>query len=61
MRRDGIDQQAFPHPYIAEYVGHKLHLEQNDKSFDYEVAVVCAVDCYSKFITRYSVMSNKIM
>ena len=58
-RRQGIERQTNPHPYYAEYAGHKLHLDQNEKLVDYGVTVVCAIDGFSKFITGYSVMSIK--
>ena len=33
-----------PHPYFAEYSGHKLHADQNEKLIMYGVTHVCAVD-----------------
>ena len=48
-----------PIPYYAEYFGHKLHLDQNEKLIRYGVTEVLAVDGYSSFITAKSVMAKK--
>lgn len=48
-----------PVPYYAEYFGHKLHLDQNEKLIRYGVTEVIAIDGYSSFITAKSVMSLK--
>lgn len=46
-------------PYFAEYFGHKLHLDQNEKLVRYGVTEVIAVDGYSSFITGKLVMALK--
>ncbi|KAK3729669.1 hypothetical protein QZH41_011478 [Actinostola sp. cb2023] len=48
-----------PIPYYAQYFGHKLHLDQNEKLIRYGVTEVIAVDGYSAFITAKSVMPFK--
>ena len=48
-----------PVAYYAEYFGHKLHLDQNEKLIRYGVTEVIAVDGYSSFITAKSVMPLK--
>ena len=42
-----MEQQTNPIPYQAEYFGHKLHLDQNEKLAMYGVTHVCAIDGYS--------------
>lgn len=40
-----------PVPYSADYFGHKLHVDQNEKLVMYGVTHVCARDGYSgKFV-----------
>ena len=58
-RRMGVERQTNPHLYYAEYPGHKLHMDQNEKLVEYGVTLVCAIDGYSKFITGFSVMPIK--
>lgn len=48
-----------PVPYYAEYFGHKLHMDQNEKLVRYGVTEVVAVDGFSCFITAKSVMALK--
>ena len=48
-----------PVPYYAEYFGHKLYLDQNEKLIRYGVTEVIAVDDYSSFITAKSVKAQK--
>ena len=36
-----------PIPYSADYFGHKVHIDQNEKLVMYEVTHVCARDGYS--------------
>ena len=40
-------RQMNPVPYRADYFGHKLHIDQNEKCVMYGVTHVCAVDGYS--------------
>ncbi|XP_062521120.1 uncharacterized protein LOC134196056 [Corticium candelabrum] len=39
-----------PIPYYAQYCGHKMHIDQNEKLVMYEVTHVLAIDGYSGFI-----------
>ena len=43
-RRMGVERQTNSHPYNAEYPGHKLHMDQNEKLVEYGVTLVCAID-----------------
>ena len=45
--------------YKAEYFGHKLHADQNDKLAMYGVTHVVAPDRYSGMITGYTTMVIK--
>ena len=58
-RQTLITRHLNPVPYYAEYFGHKLHLDQNEKLIRYGVTEVIAVDGYSSFITATSVMPLK--
>lgn len=48
-----------PVPYEAEYVGHKLHMDQNEKLCMFGVTHVVAIDGYSKKIVGHSTMPIK--
>ncbi|XP_067292504.1 uncharacterized protein [Pseudorasbora parva] len=48
-----------PIPYEAEYVGHKLHMDQNEKLCMFGVTHVVAIDGYSKKIVGHSTMPIK--
>ncbi|NP_001411522.1 si:ch211-227p7.1 [Danio rerio] len=48
-----------PIPYAAEYVGHKLHIDQNEKMVMFGVTHVAAVDGYSRKIVGHSTMPVK--
>ena len=48
-----------PTPYHAEYMGHKLHLDQNEKLGMFEVTHVLAIDGYSSKIVAHSTMPMK--
>ena len=39
-----------PHPYYAQYFGHKLHFDQNEKLVQFGVTEVAASDGYSGMI-----------
>ena len=43
-------RQLNPHPYYAEYFGHKIHLDQNEKLKMYGVVHVAASDGFSGMI-----------
>lgn len=46
-RRNHSYRQLNPTPYYAEYFGHKLHLDQNEKLVHFGVTHVAASDGYS--------------
>uniref|UniRef100_A0AAV2MTB3 Integrase core domain-containing protein n=1 Tax=Knipowitschia caucasica TaxID=637954 RepID=A0AAV2MTB3_KNICA len=48
-----------PVPYNAEYMGHKLHMDQNEKLVMFGVTHVMAIDGYSKKVVGYSTMPIK--
>ena len=58
-RQRGTVRQINPLPYTAEYHGHKLHMDQNEKLVTYGVVHVCAMDGFSRFITSFACMSTK--
>ena len=49
-------RQTNPHSYIANYYGHKLHIDQNEKLVMYGVTFVCCIDGYSRYIPAFSIM-----
>lgn len=49
-RQQTTFRQMNPIPYYAEYCGHKLHIDQNEKLVMYGATHVVAVDGYSNFI-----------
>ena len=52
-------RQVNPVPYNAEYFGHKLHLDQNEKLAMYGLTEVCAVDGFSGKIVAFATMPVK--
>ena len=58
-RRTDTARQTNPAPYRADYVGHKLHLDQNEKMVMYGVTHVAAVDGYSGMIMGFVTMPIK--
>ena len=48
-----------PIPYSADYFGHKLHVDQNEKLVMYGVTHVCARDGYSGKIVAFVTMPVK--
>ena len=52
-------RQLNPRPYFAEYFGHKVHLDQNEKLIRYGVTHVAASDGYSGKILGIVSMSIK--
>ncbi|KAF5887574.1 uncharacterized protein DAT39_022222, partial [Clarias magur] len=48
-----------PLPYHAEYMGHKLHFDQNEKFVMFRVTNVLAIDGFSKKIVSHSTMPIK--
>ena len=49
-RREATAHQTNPIPYSADYFGHKLHVDQNEKLVMFGVTHVCAVDGYSSIV-----------
>ena len=58
-RKSNIARITNPLPYRANYFGHKLHLDQNEKLEMYGVTYVAATDGYSRFIVAGATMSRK--
>ena len=48
-----------PHPYYAQYFGHKLHFDQNEKLVQFGVTEVAASDGYSGMILGTACMPIK--
>lgn len=59
QRLTNIAKQTNPIPYYAEYFGHKLHFDQNEKLVMYGVTHVCATDGYSGRIVSHAIMPIK--
>ena len=57
-RQTSTNRHFNPIPYYAEYFGHKIHFDQNEKLIHYGVTEVVAVDGYSSFITATSVING---
>ena len=53
------ESEMNPHPYFAEYFGHKLHMDQNEKLVMFGVTHVAAIDGYSKKIVGFTTMPIK--
>ena len=47
QRNSNTARQTNPFPYHADYFGHKLHMDQNEKLVMYGLAEVSACDGYS--------------
>ena len=58
-RRTATARQTNPVPYHADYFGHKLHLDQNEKMVMFGVTHICAVDGYSGMIVGFVTMPVK--
>ncbi|CAJ1071517.1 uncharacterized protein LOC115555555, partial [Xyrichtys novacula] len=48
-----------PIPYRADYMGHKLHVDQNEKPVMFGVTHMMATDGFSKKVVGHSTMSVK--
>ena len=48
-----------PLPYYAQYFGHKIHRDQNEKLAMYGVTHVCATDGYSGRVVSHAIMPVK--
>jgi len=58
-RRNGTACLMNPVPYRADYFGHKLHIDQNEKLAMYGVTHVAATDGHSRFIVSHTIMPIK--
>ena len=58
-RAAGAERQLNPIPYHADYFGHKIHCDQNEKLGPYGVTHTCAVDGYSGMILGVATMPIK--
>ena len=58
-RRAGIERCTNPALYYAEYAGHKLHVDQNEKLVMFGVTHIIAVDGYSSKIVAFTTMPVK--
>ncbi|KAK2868885.1 hypothetical protein Q7C36_000756 [Tachysurus vachellii] len=57
-RRQGA-RNLNPIPYQAGYMGHKIHMDQNEKLAMFEVTHVLAIDGFSKKVVAHSTMPIK--
>lgn len=52
-------RQINPALYRADYFGHKMHIDQNEKLVMFGVTHVCAIDGYSGKIVAFTTMPVK--
>ena len=58
-RKNGTAKKLNPIPYRADYFGHKLHIDQNEKLVNYGVTHVAAIDGHSRFVVAGTSMPIK--
>ena len=58
-RRANTARQMNPVPYRADYFGHKLHIDQNEKLVMYGVTHICGIDGFSSKIVGFVTMPIK--
>ena len=58
-RRQSTNRAVNPIPYRADYFGHKLHSNQNEKLGMYGVTNVAAIDGHSRMIVPWNTMPVK--
>ena len=58
-RRKDTARKLNPIPYIAQYFGQKLHINQNEKLVRYGVTHICCVDGFSRKIVGFASMPLK--
>ena len=58
-RRCNTARATNPIPYRADYFGHKLHMDQNEKLVMYGVTHVVAIDGHSRFVVAGKTMPVK--
>ena len=64
QRRNDTARLVNPIPYRADYFGHKLHVDQNEKLALYGVTHVTAIDGHSRFVlygTTMPIKNNKVI
>lgn len=59
MRRESTATLMNPVPYKADYFGHKVHCDQNEKLAMYGVTHMCARDGYSGKVVAFVTMPVK--
>jgi len=59
-RQAATAHQTNPVPHHADYAGHKLHIDQNEKLVMYGVTHIAALDRYSGMIVGFVSMPIKI-
>ena len=58
-RRTSTARHVNPIPYRADYFGHKLHVDQNEKLVMFGVTHICGIDGYSRKIVGFVTMPIK--
>jgi len=58
-RQAATAHQTNPVPYHADYAGHKLHIDQNEKLVMYGVTHIAALDGYTGMIVGFVSMPIK--
>ena len=58
-RQTATARRMNPVPYRADYFGHKIHIDQNEKCVMYGVTHACAVDGYSGKIVGFITLPVK--
>jgi len=59
QRQTDTARKTNPIPYRADYFGHKLHIDQNEKLAMYGVTHVVAIDGHSRYVTAGATMYIK--
>ncbi|XP_065891603.1 uncharacterized protein [Dysidea avara] len=58
-RTNSTARMTNPTTYRADYFGHKLHIDQNEKNVMFGVTHICAVDGFNRKIVAFSTMPIK--
>ena len=59
IRRSGTSRAVNPISYRADYFGHKIHFDQNEKLIAYGVTQVAAIDGHSRYVVGTCTMPIK--
>lgn len=59
QRQDRTYRQINPTLYKSDYLGHKCHIDQNEKLAIFGITQVCAIDGYSGKIVAFTTMPIK--